>query len=108
MFHKAVGGGIYGQVRVVQIGFTTGGDMITRMIFGGLVAAVSTVVIAAPNALADNNVCVGVMNQSGCNPAPWNGQLMETWNTPGYYGGWTNGPVACDPFTRQCRGWAQP
>jgi len=48
------------------------------------------------------------MNQSGCKPAPWNGQLMETWNTPGYYGGWTNGPVACDPFTRQCRGWAQP
>jgi DNA primase large subunit len=48
------------------------------------------------------------MNQSGCNPAPWNGQLMETWNTPGYYGGWTNGPVACDPFTLQCRGWVQP
>jgi hypothetical protein len=33
---------------------------------------------------------------------------METWNTPGYYGGWTNGPVMCDPFTRQCRGWTQP
>ena len=48
------------------------------------------------------------MNQSGCKPAPWNGQLMETWNTPGYYGGWTNGPVACDPLTRQCRGWARP
>ena len=77
------------------------------MIFSGLVAAVSTMVFAAPNALADN-VCVGVMNPSGCNPAPWNGQLMETWNTPGYYGGWTNGPVACDPFTLQCRGWVQP
>jgi hypothetical protein len=49
-----------------------------------------------------------VLNQSGCQPAPWNGQLMETWNTPGYYGGWTNGPVMCDPLTRQCRGWAQP
>lgn len=60
-----------------------------------------------PEASADT-VCVGVLNQSGCRPAPWNGQLMETWNTPGYYGGWTNGPVACDPFTRQCRGWAQP
>jgi hypothetical protein len=51
---------------------------------------------------------VGVLNQSGCQPAPWNGQLMETWNTPGYYGGWTNTPVMCDPFSRQCRGWAQP
>lgn len=60
-----------------------------------------------PAASADS-ACVGVLNQSGCRPAPWNGQLMETWNTPGYYGGWTNGPVACDPFTRQCRGWAQP
>ena len=82
--------------------------MIARMISTCLVAAASAMVIAAPNAVADNPVCVGVMTQSGCNPAPWNGQLMETWNTPGYYGGWTNGPVACDPFTRQCRGWAQP
>ena len=56
--------------------------MIARMIFSGLVAAVSTMAFTAPHALADN-VCVGVMNQSGCNPAPWNGQLMETWNTPG-------------------------
>ena len=81
--------------------------MIARMIVASMIATVSAMVIAAPNALADN-VCVGVMNQSGCNPAPWNGQLMETRNTPGYYGGWTNGPVSCDPFTRQCRGWAQP
>ncbi|MCX6483390.1 MAG: hypothetical protein NT146_09000 [Mycobacterium sp.] len=82
--------------------------MIARIGFACLIGAAVAMVIAAPNALADNNVCVGVMNQSGCKPAPWNGQLMETWNTPGYYGGWTNGPVACDPFTRQCRGWAQP
>ncbi len=81
--------------------------MIARMIFSGLVAAASAAAFTAPHALADN-VCVGVMNQSGCNPAPWNGQLMETWNTPGYYGGWTSGPVACDPFTLQCRGWVQP
>lgn len=88
-------------------GFDRGGEVIARMIFSGLVAAASAMAFTAPNALADN-VCVGVMNQSGCNPAPWNGQLMETWNTPGYYGGWTNGPVACDPFTLQCRGWVQP
>jgi len=57
---------------------------------------------------ASDKPCVGVLNQGGCQPAPWNGQLMDTWNTPGYYGGWTNGPVQCDPFTTQCRGWAQP
>lgn len=39
-----------------------------------------------------------------CNPDPWNGQLQQTWNTPGYYGGWTTGPVVCDPFTTTCRG----
>lgn len=76
----------------------------------GVIVAVAVVigVMGAPDVAADTNVCVGVLNQSGCKPAPWNGQLMETWNTPGYYGGWTNGPVMCDPFTRQCRGWAQP
>lgn len=74
----------------------------------GVLAVTTGVTVFAPTAAADSTVCVGVLNQSGCKPAPWNGQLMETWNTPGYYGGWTNGPVACDPFTRQCRGWAQP
>ncbi|MGI9162715.1 MAG: hypothetical protein ACR2JI_07315 [Mycobacterium sp.] len=74
---------------------------------GIAIAIMAAAVLAAPLASADN-VCVGVLNQSGCNPAPWNGQLMQTWNTPGYYGGWTNGPVMCDPFTTQCRGWAQP
>jgi hypothetical protein len=79
-----------------------------RLMIGcGLVATILGLGSNAPSALADN-VCTGVLNQSGCRPAPWNGQLMPTWNTPGYYGGWTNGPVACDPFTLQCRGWVQP
>ena len=69
--------------------------------------AAAALFVTAPIAAADKP-CVGVLNQSGCKPAPWNGQLMQTWNTPGYYGGWTNGPVMCDPFTTQCRGWAQP
>ncbi len=80
--------------------------MFAAAVLAGLLGA-GVVVLTVPTAAADN-VCVGVLNQSGCRPAPWNGQLMETWNTPGYYGGWTNGPVMCDPFTRQCRGWAQP
>lgn len=63
--------------------------------------------LAGPSASADDG-CTGVMNQSGCRPAPWDGQLMPTWNIPGYYGGWTSGPVSCDPLTLQCRGWAQP
>ena len=79
-----------------------------RIIVGALTVAVGATLVAATGASADSTACVGVLNQSGCKPAPWNGQLMETWNTPGYYGGWTNGPVACDPFTRQCRGWVQP
>lgn len=58
--------------------------------------------------LAADKPCTGVLNQSGCRPAPWNGQLMDTWNIPGYYGGWTDGPVQCDPFTTKCRGWVQP
>ena len=62
--------------------------------------------VYAPIAGADP--CTGVMNQGGCKPAPWNGQLQDTWNVPGYYGGWTNGPVQCDPFTTKCVGWAQP
>jgi hypothetical protein len=82
--------------------------MMIRIMFGGVVAALLLLAGPAPEVLADTSACVGVLNQSGCKPAPWNGQLMETWNTPGYYGGWTNGPVTCDPFTRQCRGWAQP
>lgn len=73
-----------------------------------LVAAILGSVLAAPVGQSDSGVCRGVLNQSGCRPQPWNGQLMPTWNTPGYYGGWTNGPVTCDPFTLQCRGWSQP
>jgi hypothetical protein len=33
-----------------------------------------------PNATADNG-CTGVLNQGNCHPAPWNGQLMPTWDS---------------------------
>ena len=40
-------------------------------------------------------------------PNPYyDGPLLPTWNTPGYYGGWTTGPVLCDPITYSCRGYA--
>lgn len=63
-------------------------------------------VFTAPVACAEP--CTGVMNQGGCKPAPWNGQLQDSWNLPGYYGGWNNGPIQCDPLTTRCKGWAQP
>lgn len=47
--------------------------------------------------------CNGLDRRS---PAPWNGQLMPTWNAPGFYGGWTTTPVICDQFTMRCNGYA--
>lgn len=43
-----------------------------------------------------------------CGGHAWNGPQLRTWDTPGYYGGWNNGPELCDPFTYQCRGVATP
>lgn len=83
------------------------GMFVRRSIAAVAGAVLAAAPVGAATAGADN-VCVGVLNQGGCKPAPWNGQQMDTWNIPGYYGGWTNGPVMCDPFTTQCRGWAQP
>lgn len=67
--------------------------------------AASTIALAAP---VGATPCQGVLNQSGCQPAPWNGQQMDTWNVPGTYGGWVNTPVMCDPQTARCAMWAQP
>ena len=35
----------------------------------------------------------------------YNGPLMPTWDAPEYYGGWTTGPVLCDPVTYSCHGY---
>lgn len=74
------------------------------MVVGGVVA----VILGGAGPASADGPCTGVLNQSGCQPAPWNGQLMDTWNIPGTYGGWTNTPVMCDPATTRCRIWAQP
>ena len=75
-----------------------------RSVFASTFAfAPLTLIVFAPNAFADGS-CTGVMNRGGCKPAPWNGQLMPTWNTPGYYGWTTWGPVARDPFTLYAEG----
>lgn len=70
-----------------------------------LVIAVSALtfgVLPTQAAHADPTCIAG----SGCSNQPWNGQLMPTWNTPGFYGGWTTTPVICDQFTLSCRGYA--
>ena len=82
---------------------------LTRLTLGAAMVIVGGVLAALSSAQAASaSPCVGVLNQSGCQPAPWNGQLMDTWDIPGSYGGWVNTPVACDPITTQCRMWAQP
>jgi hypothetical protein len=75
---------------------------------GALLAAAATAaaVFVAPVAHADE--CIGPLGLLFCATRPWDGQLMPTWNTPGYYGGFTNGPVMCNPFNLSCEGYAQP
>jgi len=71
-----------------------------------LAVAVACALVRAQAATADP--CQGVYNPSSCHPAPWNGQLQDTWNMPGTYGGWVNTPIICDPQTTRCTTFAQP
>ena len=44
-----------------------------------------------------------------CGGHTWNGPLHQTWDTPGYFGGWNNGESGtelCSPFSYQCQGVA--
>lgn len=70
-------------------------------------AAVAATFLSTPPA-ANAGECIGPVGLLFCATPPWDGQLMPTWNTPGYYGGWNNGPMMCDPHTLQCSGYAQP
>lgn len=47
------------------------------------VAAASLALLGAPSAPAVPNCGYS----QSCQPRPWNGPLMPTWDTPGYYGG---------------------
>jgi hypothetical protein len=64
------------------------------------ITALVILLLPAPSAQADPDC-------EYCQPPPappWNGQLMPTWDAPGYYGGWNTGSELCDPFTLACRG----
>ncbi len=72
---------------------------------GLLIAAIAAtgigIGIPAPAQAAPCNYVIGQQ----CQPQPWNGPLMPTWDIPGYYGGWTTVPVICDPINYTCRGY---
>lgn len=69
-----------------------------------ILAVVSILLGGAPAAHADPLPCAtaGVC-QYMPNPS-YNGPLMPTWDTPGYYGGVTNGPVQCNVTSAACAG----
>lgn len=74
-----------------------------------VIAAATTIagtagLLAAPTAHADPPCAAYDTCKYMPNPY-YDGPLMPTWNTPGYYGGWTTGPVLCDPQTYTCRGY---
>jgi hypothetical protein len=71
-------------------------------------AAVAITLIIAPTANADPGCGFGYMYE--CNDQPnggheWNGPQRDTWDLP-YYGGRTDGPLICDPFSYACKGVA--
>lgn len=67
-------------------------------------AALLTTLAPAPAAHADPPCAAFDTCRYMPNPY-YDGPLMPTWDIPGYYGGWTTGPVLCDPFTYSCRGY---
>jgi hypothetical protein len=71
-------------------------------LFFAAVMMLSAAAFFAPR--AHSAPCVSVTGLP-CNPSPWNGQLMPTWDTPGTYGGWTTNPVQCSPASLDCSVW---
>jgi len=70
------------------------------------VAAIGAGLLLAPVATAAPGDCSGVhAGDADCGGHRWNGPLRQTWDTPGYYGGWTGGnQLLCSPFDYQCSG----
>jgi hypothetical protein len=70
------------------------------------VAAIGAGLLFAPVATAAPGDCSGFHSgDADCGGHRWNGPLRQTWDTPGYYGGWTGGnQLLCSPFDYQCSG----
>ena len=68
----------------------------------GAVAALSLLPAPTANAYPD---CFSNPGAPECGGHSWNGPGLQTWDTPGYYGGNNGGgPLQCSPFTYQCQG----
>lgn len=72
-------------------------------------AAIGAGLLFAPVATAAPGDCSGFHSgDADCGGHHWNGPLRQTWDTPGYDGGWTEGnQLLCSPFDYQCSGLHQ-
>ena len=69
-------------------------------------AAVAVGIAVAPAAHGDPFDC-DFARDCSYDP-PWNGPLLNPWDTPGSNGGWSNVPQICDPTTHRCGQFATP
>lgn len=70
-----------------------------------IVAIMAAGVWYAPDAVADPGNCGGIhAGDADCGGHSWSGPQRQTWDTPGYYGGWNTGPELCSPFDYECQG----
>lgn len=79
----------------------------TRLLVGllMLLLALALFWLAPPPPPADADPGCFDSGSADCGGHTWNGPLRQTWNTPGYYGGWTGGnEILCSPFTYDCQG----
>jgi hypothetical protein len=68
-------------------------------------AAIGAALLSAPAALADYPDCFDNAALPECGGHSWSGPGLQTWDTPGYYGGNYGGNhILCSPFAYQCRG----
>lgn len=67
-----------------------------------IVAAAVAATVLTPTARADDT-CVGTAVTDCAHH--WDGPQLQTWDTPGFYGG---NKVLCSPFNYQCHAVAAP
>jgi hypothetical protein len=71
-----------------------------------MVAAAAVGIVLAPAAQAQPQPPCAAFDTCKYMPNPWyDGPLLPAWDVPGYYAGWTNTPVICEPIAYTCRGY---